>query len=550
MLTKLYIENYALIDHLEIDFSTGFTVITGETGAGKSILLGALSLILGQRADSGVLLDQGRKCIVEGDFRIRGYELEELFKSSDLDYSDSMILRREVTPNGKSRAFINDTPVNLALLKDLGDRLVNIHSQNTITTLNDADFQLSVLDDFAGNLNVTKEYREKYAGFLEMKQQLVRLTDEENKAKADLDYHNFLLDELAAADLREDEQKELEEKLEVLGHSEEIKGGLGRIMQDLSEGESNAVNSLSSILSVLKNLSRFHSSLKDLSARVESDLIDLKDIATAVSRLEQDISYDPEEMQRLSSRLDLIYRLQKKHHAATVSELLVIKKDLEEKIRNAGSMEERLAALKESIEVSRRTLTDRAERISASRKKVIRVIEGRIKETLNKLAIPDANFRVELVKTETLTRDGTDRVRFLFSANKGIDPDEVSNIASGGELSRLMLSIKSMISQKNLLPTIIFDEIDSGVSGDVAGKIGNILKDMGKAMQVVAITHLPQIAGKGEHHFRVFKESDGATARSLIKKLNKNERIHEIAKMVSDEKVTDAAMKAARELLN
>ncbi|HTX88306.1 MAG TPA: DNA repair protein RecN [Bacteroidales bacterium] len=550
MLVKLTIENYALIDELEIGLSGGFTVITGETGAGKSILLGALSLILGQRAETSVLLDPDRKCIVEGTFLIRGYEMEELFREAELDYDDTLILRREIAPNGKSRAFVNDTPVNLNLLKDLGDRLVNIHSQHTITTLNDSDFQLSVLDNYAGNLASAKEYRETYRRFLEQQQELAKLLEEDSRSKTDRDYYHFLLDELSASTLRDGEQEELEEQLQVLSHAEEIKTSLDRAMQELSEGDRNLLNGLNEVLAVISRLSAYQSSLKEISERLDSDLIDLKDIASVIGKLGENVRYDPEELDRITQRLDLIYRLEKKHRVASVRELLSVRTELEERVRNTGTLEDRINRLKADTAAARQRLESMAEKISAARKKITGEIGEKILESLARLAIPDAGFRVELTPTGQLTKDGTDKVRFLFSANKGIEPDEITRIASGGELSRLMLSIKSLISQKNLLPTIIFDEIDSGVSGEVAGKIGAILKDMGATMQVIAITHLPQIAGKGESHFRVYKESGNGTARSRIKKLNRNERLHEIAKMVSDEKVTQAAVKAARELLN
>jgi DNA repair protein RecN (Recombination protein N) len=550
MLIKLSIENYALIDRLEIDFPPGFSVITGETGAGKSILLGALSLILGQRADTSVLLDQNRKCIVEGIFRIRGYGLEEILKSAELDAEDNLTLRREIGQTGKSRAFVNDTPVNLPILKELGDRLVNIHSQNTIVTLNDADFQLAVLDDYAGNVKSLSEYRESFEGLLRLRAQLSEWIREEERSRNDKDYHRFLLEELAAAGLKETEQEEMEERLGVLNHAEEIKKSLDEVLEGMTESDASLLQRLSGIAATIRHLAGFHPSLKDMPERLESDLIDLKDITTSLRKISESVSVDPEETERLSSRLDLIYRLQKKHRVASVQELLKIQHGLEIKIRDAGSLEERIRHLQKEIEELERRLSLKAGSISANRKKVLGDFGVRITEILARLALPDARLRIEHTLLGELTRDGIDSVRFLFSANPGVPMDEISRMASGGELSRLMLSIKSLISSKNLLPTILFDEIDSGVSGETAGKVGTILKAMGETMQVIAITHLPQIAGKGESHYLVFKETEKGTARTFIRKLARDERILEIAKLVSNEKITDAAVRTARELLN
>jgi DNA repair protein RecN (Recombination protein N) len=550
MLIKLSIENYALIDRLEIDFPPGFSVITGETGAGKSILLGALSLILGQRADTSVLLDQNRKCIVEGIFRIRGYGLEEILKSAELDAEDTLTLRREIGQTGKSRAFVNDTPVNLPILKELGDRLVNIHSQNTIVTLNDADFQLAVLDDYAGNVKSLSEYRESFEGLLRLRAQLSEWIREEERSRNDKDYHRFLLEELAAAGLKETEQEEMEERLGVLNHAEEIKKSLDEVLESMTESDASLLQRLSGIAATIRHLAGFHPSLKEMPERLESDLIDLKDITTSLRKISESVSVDPEETERLSSRLDLIYRLQKKHRVASVQELLKIQHGLEIKIRDAGSLEERIRHLQKEIEELERRLSLKAGSISANRKKVLGDFGVRITEILARLALPDARLRIEHTLLGELTRDGIDSVRFLFSANPGVPMDEISRMASGGELSRLMLSIKSLISSKNLLPTILFDEIDSGVSGETAGKVGTILKAMGETMQVIAITHLPQIAGKGESHYLVFKETEKGTARTFIRKLARDERILEIAKLVSNEKITDAAVRTARELLN
>jgi len=549
MLSKLVIENYALIDHLEMDFSEGFSVITGETGAGKSILLGALSLILGNRGDASVLLDTSRKCIVEGTFTIKGYHLEELFSVHELDYEDTAILRREILQNGKSRAFINDTPVNLALMKDLGDHLVNIHSQFTIITLNDADFQLAVLDNYSDNVQIIRQYRNNFIHFVRMKKEVEELVKRENLAKNDKDYYQFLSDELETAKLKEDEQEITEKRLDILSHAEEIKTGLLHALEILSLGEQNIADRLSEITNVTNNLSRFHSSLKEISERVRSNQIDLRDIAAGMEKIEQDVDFNPAEINSLTGRLDLIYRLEKKHNVSDIRGLLTMQEQLNGKLQEATSVEDRILVMNKEMGLVRDRLIKEAEKLSGNRRKVIPELEERIRQTLIKLGMQDARIKIELTHLEELTPDGMDIVRFMFSANKGIGLSEISRIASGGELSRLMLSIKSLISQKNLLPTIIFDEIDMGVSGEVAGKVGEILKKMGESMQVIAITHLPQIAGKGQSHYWVFKSNESDSARTQLKKLDQKERVHEIAKMLSNEKVSDAALKTAKELM-
>ncbi|MDP4281599.1 MAG: DNA repair protein RecN [Bacteroidota bacterium] len=549
MLIKLFIENYALIDRLEIDFSPGFSVITGETGAGKSILLGALSLILGQRAETSILQNKSQKCVVEGSFSISEYGLENFFRENDLDFERTAILRREISPSGKSRAFINDTPVGLNLLKDLGDRLVNIHSQNSVITLNDANFQLAVVDSYAGIHAQVDEYRLLYSGYRKLSGELSRLKEEESRAKSDRDYYQFQFQELHTAALSNGEQEDSEQKLEILTHSEEIKTHLICSTDLLSEGEKNVLSQLSEISVHLRELSRFHPDMKELVERLSVNQIDLKDIASELIRLEESVTVEPEEIETLSTRLDLIYHLEKKHHVDSIGDLLQIQQKLDQRLQEVDSMEGRIKELESSLGEERKKLEARAGKISGLRKKAIPEIEKKICELLAKVGMPDAKVKIELLPLDEPGKDGSDKIRFLFSANKGMEPDEISRIASGGELSRLMLSIKSLISQKNILPTIIFDEIDIGVSGDVAGKVGNILRAMGRTMQVIAITHLPQIAGKGENHYWVYKVTDNELTHSMIKKLKKEERIHEIAKMLSNEKVTDAALKTAKELL-
>lgn len=549
MLLKLLIENYALIRRLEIDWSDGFSVITGETGAGKSILVGALSLILGQRADTTILLDKKNKCIVEGTFSISGYGLEGYFHEHDLDFDALLLLRREISPGGKSRAFINDTPVNLNQLKELGDRLVNIHSQHSITTLNQANFQLAILDDYASIQSQVQEYREKFRSQKKRQAELTSLKEREKQVRGDADYLQFLYDELDKAVLTEGEQQELEDKLAILTHAEEIKNSISHATHILEGGDANLLGLFSEVVAGLRTISRFHQEIAEILDRLESDLIDVKDISKELQRLEDDVQVDPGESELVSSRLDLIYRLQKKHQVETVEELLRMKEGLSAKLLETESLDDRIGSLEKEVKLADKELIAIAGDISSARIKAIPDFEHEIGGLLAELGMPSAKFTIHCTREDSLTIDGVDSVRFLFSANKGIPPDEVSKIASGGELSRLMLSVKSMISRKNLLPTVIFDEIDSGVSGDVAGKVGTILNRMAGNMQVIVITHLPQIAGKGGAHYWVFKEDEHGTTRSNIRKLSQHERIEEIAKMVSSDRVTDASYQTARELL-
>lgn len=550
MLQKLTIENYVLIDHLEIDFHEGLSVITGETGAGKSILLGALSLIVGQRADTGVLWDTSRKCIVEGTFLIRDYNLESFFKNNELDFDETAILRREISQNGKSRAFINDTPIHLALLKELGDKLVNIHSQNDIVTLNESNFQLAVLDNYAKTIGDIQKYHTLFSRYIQLIKDLDELVQTEIRSRQEKDYDQFLFDELEVAALKEGEQEEIEQRLEILAHAEEIKTNLYKASQTLSTTESSILSQLTDLLNNIHHLSRFHRELTEIAERLSSNQIDLKDINSEIERIELEIIFDPAESETLANRLDMIYRLEKKHAVSSVRDLIQIRQGLEKKLLDVFTLDERIEELKKQVSHESDELAVIAGKISIKRKKVEPAIENNIVSLLVKLGMPDAKIRVEHITLEKPDKDGIDRVRFLFSANKGADLDEISRIASGGELSRLMLSIKSLISQKNLLPTIIFDEIDSGVSGEIAGKVGSILRKMAGTMQVIVITHLPQIAGKGDFHYLVYKINENNFARTCMKLLSKEERILEIAKMLSNEKVTESAYTTARELLS
>ncbi len=550
MLQNLLIENYALIEKLDIGFSKGFSVITGETGAGKSIMLGALSLILGARADTQVLQDKSKKCIIEGHFQIDSYQLESFFKTNDLDYEKLSVLRREISPAGKSRAFINDTPVNLVVLKDLGDRLVNIHSQHAIVTLNDANFQLAVLDSYAGHEEDVLLYKKDFKHYQKLKNELDELQVNEQKSKADFDYFQFQFDELEKANLIEGEQEEIEASLEIQTHSEEIKSALEYATKTIDEAEFNVVDSLTEIRNGLRKAARYHPELQKISERIEANLIDLKDVNSELANIDSSVHFDPREIEDSKSRLDLIYHLEQKHNVRSIAELIEIKEQISEKLSSINSIEDKIENLKQEIKNFYDKLLKLAKRISDSRNSSIPSIQTKIVDMLKQLGMLNARFSILNKEMEVLSVDGLDRVRYFFNANKGSEMNEVAKIASGGELSRLMLSIKSLISGKKLLPTIIFDEIDNGVSGEVAAKVGKILSDMSENIQLVVITHLPQIAGKGKHHYKVSKETDENKTHSQIKLLNSDERVVEIAKMISGDSVSGVAMQNAKILLS
>ena len=549
MLRKLSINNYILIHDLEIDFFPGLSVITGETGSGKSILLGALNLILGQRADISSLLDKTGKCVVEGSFMIKGYDLEPFFNLQDLDYDDTAVLRREINQNGKSRAFINDTPVNLTLLKELGDKLVNIHSQNSVITLIDSDFQMAILDSYAGQTEAVKIFQQGFKHYSRLTKELEEYRSREAKSKVELDYYRFLLDELLKAGLKEGEQEESEQRLDILSHTEEIKSSLFQAAEKAGRAEMNILSLLNEVINGLVSASKFHPAIEDLAGRLKNNQIDIKDILKEIEKLEEEVQYDPEELQRLTQRLDLIYRLEKKHQVQSLENLFTVIRNIEVRLSEDHNLELKIRSIEEETMLVHKGLMEDAASVSKARKGIKKKFEEEVESKLAQLGMPVARFMVDITHNKEISIGGLDSVKFLFSANKGIPLSEVSKVASGGELSRLMLTIKSMVSRKNLLPTIIFDEIDSGVSGDIAGKVGSILKTMSAEMQVIVITHLPQIAGKGEHHYNVYKSEGRDISMTLIKKLKSNERVEEIARMMSNENISASAMKTARELL-
>ena len=549
MLLHLFIQNYALIEELNIDFSNGFSAITGETGAGKSIIIGALSLILGQRADNAVLLNKEKKCIIEGTFDIKKLDVEDFFKDNELDYDGQCILRREISPNGKSRAFINDTPVNLNLLKDIGDKLVDIHSQHTTLTLNNSDFQMTVLDNYAGNAEVLSSYHKDFLTYQKLKNQLKELKEKGQENTARQDYIQFLFNELDAASLKENEQDENEQELEILNNAEDIKTGLNKTIFTLSTSEFNLLSQLTDINSTLLRISNYHPQIKELHERMSSCVIELKDISNDAEVIEQKILSDPSKLEEIKQRLDFIYRLEKKHNINTIEELIKVRDQISDELMHFSNLDDKIKEIEKLLAVYFDKIKVLADTISKKRRQAIPKLEKDITNIFSELAMHDARIKIDLSDNDDFNGSGRNSILFLFNANKGGEFRELSKVISGGELSRLMLAIKSVISKQNILPTVIFDEIDSGVSGDIAGKVGKIMQKMGEGMQIISITHLPQIAAKASQHYFVSKFSDGKRTQSTIKKLTNEERVEEIAKLLSNEDVSSAALATAKELM-
>jgi DNA repair protein RecN (Recombination protein N) len=549
MLLKLFVQNYALIKELDVELENGLTIITGETGAGKSILLGALSLILGNRADTSVLLDKNEKCIVEGTFKIEEYDLNEFFSANELDYEPVTTMRREINPAGKSRAFINDTPVTVNQMKDLGGRLIDIHSQHQTLMLNDSSFQLNVIDSFAGTSKLKAQYQVAYSSWLKLRKEYEALKEKADKNKADLEYYQYQLKQLDEAKLTQGEQEELEAEQELLGHSEEIKLALTGSSALFSQ---DGPSILAMLREVKMNIAKIKSFLPDgdtLMARTDSSLIELDDLAAELEKISSSIEADPQRLNIINSRLDTIYSLIQKHRVNNLNELIVRKEEIENMVKSIESGDERLSKLEKLLEEEIIGLKDLSQKISDMRKSVLPDIELKISDMLKQLGMPNARFRISLDQTIEFAANGIDRADFLFSANKQVLPENLSKIASGGELSRVMLSLKSLLTKNNNLPTIIFDEIDSGVSGEVADKVGQILSGMGKYMQVVNITHLPQVASRGTKHYHVYKDDTRDSTITRVKLLSPEERILEVARLLSGSEVTETALKNARELL-
>ncbi len=553
MLQKLYIKNYVLIDRLEVDFSDQLTIITGETGAGKSIILGALSLILGQRANTHVLFDKKTKSIVEGTFQIADYQLQAFFEEKELDYEpSSTTIRREITPSGKSRAFINDTPVNLTTLRELSEQLVNLHAQHQTLHLQDASYQLFVIDTLANHFDLLNDYKEAYTAYQKNIRQLKKLKKQYAQLKKDSDYITFLVSEFEEVSLQDpNEQEQLEAELTQLENAEAIKRNLLESSYIIEENDYSILQQLSSIKSLLADISRFSPNIEELLNRLDSVTIELQDLGSELGGLESELLMDPEKAQQIQERLNLIYRLQTKHQVNSIAELIDIEANLQADNQAIFDTEKKIKVLEETLAVQLQKLTAKAQQLSEQRKAQIPDFERRTDNLLTQVGMPNATIKAahSTLPNNEFSNTGIDNIELLFAANKGSEHTELRKAASGGELSRLMLCIKSLIADNTALPTLIFDEIDTGISGEVALKVGNVMQKLAKAHQVLCITHLPQIASKGSAHYFVYKEIKEDRTFTRVRALNQKDRIREIAKMLSGDKPSQMALANAKELL-
>lgn len=550
MLKSLFIQNFVLIDSLDIQFEKGFSVITGETGAGKSIILGALSLVLGQRADGKSIKKDADKCVIEAVFDIRQYSLEPIFLSNDLEYdAESCILRRELYASGKSRAFVNDSPVSLAIMKELGTKLIDIHSQHQNLLLGDNRFQLRVVDVMAENEILLILYRKEYSRYQALKKELKELKEKAAQTKQEEDYIRFQLDQLEEAHLSAGEQEELEQEQETLSHAEEIKGTLYKVSQLLDGEEMGGVQLIKEAYSAADSLERYFPRAKEIGERLRTAYIDLNDLVSEIEMLKDDVEFNPERLDFVNERLNTIYSLQQKHHLNTVDELLQLQAQYEQQLNDINSFDEQIADLQRQLDASYRELLQQAAVLSGQRKIASEALAKQLVQMVMPLGMPNVRFHVDITPREEPDSDGMDEVCFLFSANKSGELQPVAQTASGGEISRLMLCIKAMIAGFTALPTIIFDEVDTGVSGDIADKMGNIMHDLGTKMQVFAITHLPQIAAKGQAHYFVYKTDVDDRTVTRIKRLDDDERVREVARMLSGASLTEASLANAKDLL-
>ncbi len=553
MLKTLYIKNYALIDELKVEFDEGLSVMTGETGAGKSIILGALSLILGQRAENKFIKEGANKCTIEGLFDISVYELRSLFERKDWVYDgDLCIIRREIWASGKSRAFVNDSPVYLQDLKVLGEKLIDIHSQHENLSLNDNLFQLTLVDSIAKTEAIKEKYNTHYKSYRKVEKELVGLHQQAQQNKEEQDYLQFQFTSLTEAHLEEDEQEALETELETITHSEEIKSNLYTLTNTLSEDEQSVESGLRKALESAKSLQHFastSSSFQSFVERIESAYIDMKDLREEAERIFQDVDFDPDRQQIIEDRLSVLYSLQQKHSVTTVKELMEILSDIDEKLQNIDSLDDRIEQLEKEFAEKKKAVYAEADLLSKVRKSAVASIEKNVEDKLNYLGMPNVRFKINFTDKKELDATGKDTISFLFSANKNTQMQPIAQIASGGEISRLMLVLKSLVADATALATIIFDEVDTGTSGEIADKMGIIMQQLSHKMQVVAITHLPQIAAKGNAHYYVYKDELADATITSIKKLTMPERIEEIARMLSGAETTVQAFENARVML-
>ena len=556
MLTHLTINNYVLIESLDIDFAAGFSVMTGETGAGKSIILGALGLLTGGRADTGSIMPGAAKCTVEGIFNIDGYDLQGVFEENEIDYEPTeCILRREVSSNGKSRAFVNDSPVNVSALRQIGLRLLDIHSQHSNLLLENPAFQLGILDTVAGHLDLLGQYRECYARIVETKRQLKELEENLAKRQSDEDYLRYQLDQLDEFKPQPDEDEELKQQQSALSHAEDIKISLSTIDALLNGDDSDngmgAIDALRRSSQTMQQIASVYPAIEDYLSRLESVIIEVKDIAGDINGMVEDIEYNPARLQQVTERLDQLYSLEQKHHIGSSDELISLAEDIRSQLALLTDSEDNIKELRKQIEVETEQAKKLAEKLSAGRLKASKQVEKLVSESITAMDMPAAIFKADIEKTNELQPSGMDNATFLFSANKNMTPRPLADVASGGEMSRVMLALKALTSKQMNLPTIIFDEIDTGVSGKVASSMAQIMAQMssGGNQQVLAITHLPQIAAKGDAHYFVYKEDEGTRTLTHIKQLDQEGRITELAHMLSGNMVTEAARENARQLL-
>ncbi|MEZ4808773.1 MAG: DNA repair protein RecN [Allomuricauda sp.] len=549
MLTNLSIKNYALIDDVNVQFSDGFTTITGETGAGKSILLGGLSLVLGKRADLSSLKDETQKCVIEAEFDISKYQLKSFFEENDLDFEGVTILRREILPSGKSRAFVNDTPITLDVLKALGDQLVDVHSQHQTLQLTENDFQLKVVDALAGNAENLDNYRFHLERHKKVSGELQKLLDFQSNVDREHDYNSFLLNELETAPLREGIQEELETEYEQLNNVEQIMEQLSEGYQLLNDEQLGILGRLADLKRALQSLADFGPAYGSLYERIQSVFIETDDIAAELERLKDTVEADPERLETVNGQLRQLYDLQKKHQVATVKELIGVREELSQKVEAVANIESKIEEKKAEVLEITQQLEKWSKTIRSARNAVIPKLKSRLQESLYALGMPSASFKIEVNPSDAFKLNGKDDLVFLFSANKGSSFGELKKVASGGELSRIMLTIKSILATYEQLPTMMFDEIDTGVSGEISNRMGEIMQEMSKTMQVFSITHLPQVASKGQYQFKVYKEEGNVGTSTRIKRLSEEERVQELAEMLGGKSLSESAMAHARQLL-
>ncbi|WP_312364512.1 DNA repair protein RecN [Sphingobacterium sp.] len=551
MLDTLHIKNYALINELEIQFDKGLNMITGETGAGKSIIMGALSLILGNRVEGKYFLDPTKKCVIEGEFKIGPYRLLNFFEENDLDYADHTIIRREIAPDGKSRAFINDSPVTLTILKQLGEQLIDVHSQHATLQINTEQFQFLVVDSVAGTFALKQDYRDSFFAYKKAKKELEEFKELVKKAALEQDYFQFQFDELDAAQLVSDEQGQLEIQQRQLENAEDIKRALTAASLLLENDDTAVLSRLKDAMNQVEGITSFLPETADLAARLKSAWIELKDVAAELSALEEETQIDEGTLLEINERLSLLYSLQKKHHVDSVEELIRLRDELESKLMAINSSDEQLERLEKEVVVKLNIAQKKGKELSVSRSKVLALIAKEVQATLANVGMPNARLQINLepLKEGEMRESGMDAIQFLFSANKGQEMQFIHRVASGGELSRVMLAIKSLVAKTSALPTIIFDEIDTGISGEVALRVGEVMESLAENMQVITISHLPQIAAKGAAHYKVYKEDKANRTISNIIRLDQAGRVKEIAQMLSGANPTDAAIEHADLLL-